>query len=53
MTQEQIERELSKLYLELNQRPLKDGQEIMDKINKLQQQLQISNLSKFGGLRNV
>lgn len=39
MTQEQIERELSKLYLELNQRPLKDGLLIMIKIKQLEQQL--------------
>jgi len=39
MTQEQIERELSKLYLELNQRPLKDGLRIINDIKQLEQQL--------------
>ena len=44
MTQEQIERELSKLYLEINQKPLKYGYGIYQQIKQLEQQLR--------GLRN-
>jgi len=50
MTQEQIERELSKLYLELNQRPLKDGLRIMTGIKQLEQLLRgllMSNVLQF------
>lgn len=39
MTQEQIERELSKLYLEINQKPLKYGYGIYQQIKQLEQQL--------------
>lgn len=41
---EQIERELSKLYLELNQKPYKEGIELYKRITELEQQLK--------GLRN-
>ena len=50
MTQEQIERELSKLYLELNQKPAKYGLGIYQQINKLEQQykgLKMSNILQF------